>query len=163
MKRFLVLFLAFISFHVFAQEKENIGQQLDQWHQAAAQANFEGYFGLMTENSVYIGTDASENWNFNEFKAFAKPYFDKGQAWNFTPLERNIYVAEDKQLAWFDELLETPMGICRGSGVMKKVNEEWKVQHYVLSITIPNEKVTEITFINKDHDAALTEKLKQKK
>ncbi len=163
MKRVLVLFFAFASLYVFSQEKENIQQQLNKWHQAAAEANFEDYFGLMTENSVFIGTDASENWNFNKFKTFSKPYFDKGQAWDFTPLERNIYLAEDKQLAWFDELLETHMGICRGSGVMKKVNEQWKVQHYVLSITIPNEKVSEITLINKDHDTALTEKLKQKK
>ena len=163
MKRALVLCIAFISLPIFSQEKENIQQQLDHWHQAAAEANFDDYFGLMTENSVFIGTDASENWNFNEFKEFSKPYFDKGQAWDFTPLERTIYVAKDHQFAWFHELLDTQMGICRGSGVMKKVNNQWKVQHYVLSITIPNEKVSEIRLINKEHDKPLIEKLKQKK
>ena len=92
MKRVLILFLAFISLPIFSQEKEKIQQQLNNWHQAAAAANFDDYFGLMTENSVFIGTDASENWNFSEFKEFSKPYFDKGQAWDFTPLERNIYI-----------------------------------------------------------------------
>lgn len=30
------------------------------------------------------------------------------------------------------------MKICRGSGVVVKQNNEWKIQHYVLSITVPN-------------------------
>jgi hypothetical protein len=36
------------------------------------------------------------------------------------------------------------MKICRGSGVLVKQNDEWKVQQYVLSMTIPNEKITEV-------------------
>jgi hypothetical protein len=30
------------------------------------------------------------------------------------------------------------MKICRGSGVVVKTNNEWKIQQYVLSATIPN-------------------------
>jgi hypothetical protein len=69
----------------------------------------------MTEDAVFIGTDATENWGKPAFQEFAKPYFDKGKAWNFTVLERHIYFDQSKK-AWFDELLNTQMKICRGSG-----------------------------------------------
>ena len=58
-------------------------------------------------------------------------------------------------MAWFDELLDTQMGICRGSGVMLLDGKEWKVQHYVLSIAVPNENVDELTQLKKTHDDAL--------
>jgi len=41
-------------------------------------------------------------------------------------------------MAWFDELLNTQMKICRGSGVLIKTDNTWKIQQYVLSMTIPN-------------------------
>jgi len=64
-------------------EKNSINLLLDNWHKAAAEANFDNYFNAMAEESIFIGTDATENWNKTEFKAFAKPYFDKGRAWNY--------------------------------------------------------------------------------
>jgi ketosteroid isomerase-like protein len=131
---------------------------LNNWHKAAGEANFDTYFDLMTSDAVFIGTDATEYWEGEAFKIFAKPYFDRGKAWNFTPLERHIYVNES--MAWFDELLETQMGICRGSGVLKNVNGSWKIAHYVLSIAVPNENVTELTALKKGFDNQLIEKLK---
>ena len=73
-------------------EKKEIDTVINQWHKAAAEANFDNYFDLMTEDAVFIGTDAAENWNRKDFEAFSKPYFDKGKAWTFQSLERNIYV-----------------------------------------------------------------------
>jgi hypothetical protein len=59
----------------------------------------------------------------------------------FTVLERHIYFDQSKKTAWFDELLNTQMKICRGSGVLVKIDGEWKIKHYVLSMTIPNKNV----------------------
>jgi len=137
-----------------------INTALENWHKAAATANFEDYFGLMTSDGIFIGTDATENWQNNEFREFAKPYFDKGKAWNFTTLDRNIYTKIDSDLAWFDELLSTQMGICRGSGIMENVDGAWKVKHYVLSITIPNNDVAEVTAMKKQKDSLLISTLK---
>lgn len=139
--------------------KKSINTSLDLWHKAAAEANFEDYFSLMTNDGVFIGTDATENWQNEAFKTFSKPYFDKGKAWSFTSLERNIYVYEDQKLAWFDELLDTQMKLCRGSGVLKLEDNQWKVAHYVLSITIPNENVSEITKMKANFDSLYTKKL----
>lgn len=140
--------------------KEEINIVLNEWHEAAAQANFEKYFSLMAEDGVFIGTDATENWQNEEFREFSQPYFEAGKAWNFTLLERNIYSGPEEQIAWFDELLSTQMGICRGSGVLHNVNGEWKIRHYVLSIAIPNENVSEVTEMKKDFDSTFIAKSK---
>ena len=116
----------------------------------------------MTENGVFLGTDAMENWQNDEFRAFSKPYFDSGKAWSFTAVERNIYVDESGEFAWFDELLDTQMKICRGSGVLKKVNGQWKIAHYILSIAVPNEFVDELVQIKEEKDNALLQELKNK-
>lgn len=141
--------------------KNRINKNLNDWHRAAAETNFDEYFALMTDDAVFIGTDATENWQVDKFKEFSKPYFDAGKAWDFKVVERNIYLKDNRRMAWFDELLDTHMGICRGSGVMMKENNKWKIQHYVLSIEIPNENVDEVTLLKKDFDQELLLQLKK--
>lgn len=136
-------------------DKSRIISTLDQWHQAAAEAEFENYFSLLTDDAVFMGTDATENWNKTEFMAFAKPYFDKGKAWNFTAMERHIYFDATGNMAWFDELLNTQMKICRGSGVLVKVDDEWRMKQYVLSMTIPNGLSNDIVKIKTPADDVL--------
>lgn len=142
-------------------EKQKINEVLDSWHLAAANADFDAYFGKMTMDAVFIGTDAMENWQNEEFRTFSKPYFDKGKAWSFTAVQRNIYLNEDRSFAWFDELLDTQMKICRGSGVLKKVNGQWKIAHYVLSIAVPNENVDELVQIKEKKDDELLLELRK--
>jgi hypothetical protein len=167
---YLVVILGFISCQkkqpvitdkVVKIEKESIGIVLDSWHKDAAEANFDLYFNAMTDKSIFIGTDASENWNKIDFKIFSKPYFDKGQAWSFTAVERNIYVYNNGKLAWFDELLDTWMGVCRGSGVLVKDEGSWEIEHYVLSLTIPNENIGDVKNINKEKDSLFLSRLKK--
>lgn len=157
---FLFLFF-FVSF-THAQERPiaSLESLLDQWHLAATQADFETYTSLMTPEAVFIGTDPTENWKGQEFRDFAKPYFDRGKAWSFTKLERHIFTDKDAQTAWFDELLSTQMGICRGSGVLINTESGWKIAHYVLSIAVPNDQVESLTQMKKNFDQALIQKLK---
>jgi ketosteroid isomerase-like protein len=137
---------------------------LNSWHKAAAEANFNDYFNAMTDDAIFIGTDATENWNKPAFIKFAKLYFDKGKAWNFTALERHVYFSSDMKMAWFDELLNTQMKICRGSGVLvDQGNGQWKIKHYVLSMTIPNENVDEIVKTKSILEDKEIEKLKKGK
>ncbi|MDP5077357.1 MAG: nuclear transport factor 2 family protein [Nonlabens sp.] len=130
--------------------QSEINETVDSWHLAASQANFDSYFNLMTSDAIFIGTDATENWKLQEFKEFSKPFFDKGKAWSFTTLERNVYSTNG--IVYFDELLDTQMGICRGSGVLKMENGSYKIAHYVLSIAVPNEHVTSLTALKKKWD-----------
>lgn len=145
-----------------ADDKNAINTTLDAWHKAAAEAKFDDYFALMTADGVFIGTDATENWQNEAFRNYSKPYFDKGRAWNFTSVERNVYFSDDKKTAWFDELLNTQMKICRGSGILKKENGKWKIAHYVLSIAIPNDNTDEVIKLKTGFDDALLKKLQSK-
>lgn len=153
MRIFLVSALAMLLFGFDSlpnqdqKEIDEVNKMLDAWHKAAAEAKFDDYFAKMSEDAVFIGTDPSENWNLSAFKTFAKPFFDRGKAWSFTALERHVYFDASGKMAWFDELLNTQMKICRGSGVLIKEGKTWKIKHYVLSITIPNENTDEVVKI----------------
>nr|WP_299487376.1 nuclear transport factor 2 family protein [uncultured Allomuricauda sp.] len=162
--KFLLWSLLTFCLALSAQESEKniIDKLLDDWHMAASNADFDSYFGKMTTDAVFIGTDATENWQNKAFKAFSKPYFDRGKAWSFNAVERNIYLNETKDFGWFDELLDTQMKLCRGSGVVKKENGQWKIAHYVLSIAVPNENVGELIQLKKEKDSLLLIDLKKK-
>lgn len=133
----IVLFL--IPVTLCAQEAE-VNAVLDDWHKAASDANFEQYFGYFADDeSIFMGTDATERWDVAEFKAFAKPYFDRGRAWDFTPVSRNVMFSESGEVAWFDEKLDTPnLGPSRGTGVLVLKEEGWRITHYNLTVPIPN-------------------------
>lgn len=165
MKKAIVLFcILLLGSKSFSQNTESdrkkINIILDSWHKAAANAEFDNYFSYMSSNGVFIGTDASENWQLDAFKTFSKPFFDKGKAWNFTSLQRNIYFDKSQNTAWFDELLDTQMKICRGSGVLIREGKNWKIAHYVLSMTIPNDNTDEVVKIKEKIENGVIEKFK---
>jgi hypothetical protein len=114
---------------------------LNNWHQAAAKADELVFFDSMDENGIYIGTDATECWSRQEFYDWALKYFDRETAWDFRPVSRNIYFSKDGKTVWFNELLDTWMGVCRGSGTLHAGTNGWKIDQYHLSVTVPNEKI----------------------
>lgn len=122
---------------------------MDNWHKAATNANFDAYFGLMDETFVFLGTAPGERWQKEAFSKFSKPYFDKGQAWDFKPNNRIWMFSKNKKIAWFDEDLDTWMEGCRGSGVMIKKKVEWKLVYYNLTVLIENEKIKEFIELRK--------------
>ena len=119
----------------------HIESLLNDWHLAAAEADETVFFGSMLEGGIYIGTDASERWTREEMLALLGKYFERESAWDFKIIERNITMAADNRLAWFDELLDTWMGTCRASGVVQLVDGDWQISHYHLSIAVPNDVV----------------------
>ncbi len=157
MRQYYILFISiFLSTHMFSQngkEVEAVNQIMNQWHKDVATADFDAYFNKMTSNSIFIGTDASEVWSKKQFETFAKPYFDKKETWNFKSLDRNIYFSKDLKTAWFDEILNTWMGLCRGSGVLTKEISGWEIAHYVLSVTIPNDDMKAVIQVKKEKDS----------
>ena len=151
----IVLLLIAFSLNLRAQtkgfyetvQKKNVSKVLDDLNAFAAAAHYKNYFDLYAEESTFIGTDATEVWNKKEFMVWSKRFFDKGKAWNFTSLRRNITFSKDGTYAWFDEILDTQMKICRGSGVLEKIGGKWKIRQYVLSTTVPNDVIDEVVKI----------------
>ena len=142
------------------ESKKQIAAMLDSFNIAAANADYTRYFNFYTEDATFNGTDATENWDKAAFMAWAKPFFDKKKAWNFTSIKRNIYFGKYADMAWFEELLNTQMKICRGSGVVVKQGNDWKVQQYVLSASIPNNKLDSVISLKKLEEDSLINKLK---
>jgi hypothetical protein len=124
--------------------KFEIGLFLDEWHNDASRADMQAYFDKIDDEGIYIGTDATENWTKQAFYEWSKPHFDKGKAWSFQAEERNIYLSADQKMAWFDEKLSSASGPLRGSGVLINKDGNWKILHYVLSVSVPNEKFREV-------------------
>lgn len=120
-----------------------VNELLESFHAAAAKSDHETYFAHWDEQSVFLGTDATERWVGKGFKDFAKPYFEKGKGWTYKARDRHISVAPDGRVAWFDELLDNAKyGECRGSGVVIRsagAGERWLLVQYNLSIPIPND------------------------
>lgn len=144
------------------ESKKQIAAMLDSFNVAAANADYNRYFDFYTADATFNGTDATENWDKTAFMAWAKPYFDKKTTWNFTALKRNIYFGSHADIAWFEELLNTQMKICRGSGVVVKQGSGWKVQQYVLSTTVPNAILDSVIKIKSPVEDSLIRKLSGK-
>ena len=122
-----------------------ISAVLDDWHAAAAAADEARYFGHFAPGAIFLGTDATERWNVEEFRSFAHPYFAKGKAWSFRAVERHVAFSPDRKVAWFDERLDTPnLGPARGSGVLVQTPRGWRIVQYNLSIPIPNDLMKEV-------------------
>jgi hypothetical protein len=127
-----------------------INKVLDGYHQAAANGEWDTYFGLMSADGVFIGTDASERWVKQEFRQ----YSSGSNGWVYTPQQRNINITPDRLSAWFDEaLLSQSYGSSRGSGVLIRTAAGWKISQYHLTLPIPNGMVRGITDQIKEYEA----------
>ena len=159
--RSVILIIAFtVSFsNVLAQKidkktealTKDINTFMDQWHKDAANADTI-FFDKMAPNGIYIGTDKTEIWKRDEFKKWAKPFFLRKSAWNFKATQRNVYFSDDKKYAWFDEQLDTWMGVCQSSGVLKRKGKTWEIEHYQLSVTLPNDVTKDFIKMVKEYE-----------
>ena len=143
MLNILLFFVLFITVNSGNEIKE-INTLLTKWHHAAAVADAKTYFGYLADDAIFLGTDAKEMWTKDEFKKWAEPYFKRKSAWNIYATKRNIYLSDNKNYAWFDEMLVAGFGPARGSGVLIKTKDGWKIKHYSLAMTIPNEISREV-------------------
>jgi ketosteroid isomerase-like protein len=143
MLRFLAAVILVISATAVsaADNEDKINTILDTWHRAAATADEAVFFGLMADDAVYLGTDPGERWTKKQFMKWSKEHFEKDSAWSFEPYDRTVYFSGDGRVAWFEELLKSWMGVCRGSGVLVRGDGGWKIKHYNLAVTVPNDLI----------------------
>ncbi len=160
MKTTISLLLCILfALNLIGQENSSreISLLLDSWHRAAANNDQEGYFEFIDDAGIYIGTDSTEIWTREQFYEWSTPFFTQEKGWAFQKQSRNIYLSDDATMAWFDELLVYGKGTLRGSGVLVKRGNNWRIIHYVLSVPVPNDKYKEVmgligtkTIIHKD-------------
>ena len=124
-----------------AADTDAVSSVLDDFHAAASAADEERYFAHFTPDAVFLGTDATERWTVPQFREYAHPHFKEGRGWTYVATERHVMFSPDGALAWFDEKLRNEKyGVTRGTGVLRRTGEGWKIAHYSLTFLVPNEK-----------------------
>lgn len=116
---------------------------LDALNAASSAPDGPAYFDLFTPDARFVGTDATEHWTLAEFRAFAEPFFSRGRGWSYPATERTITIApiDCRCIAWFEEKLTNDhYGVTRGSGVLRLTDDGWKIEQYVLSFAVPNDR-----------------------
>ena len=144
MKNILITSLVMLSAFIKADEQHRaIDALIDGLHQDAHEANFQTYFDRYSVDAIFLGTDKTERWTVEEFKAYAKPAFADGHGWTYTVVERNWEGSGN--IRWFDEILfNEKLGNCRGTGVVELFEGEWKIAHYALTMLVPNEIAADV-------------------
>lgn len=134
---------------------ERVEGVLDRLHAAASAADGPAYWACFAPNAVFLGTDASERWTLEAFKAYAEPLFAKGRGWKYVKTRRTVTI-QDERTAWFDELLENAKyGTCRGSGVVVRGGDGvWRIAQYNLSVPVPNDLLEGFAARIREHEAA---------
>ena len=159
MLRLLVVFLSVVFFAQTTNAQssrrdinvKDINRLLDDWHGAAAVGD-SSYFDYFDEDSYYLGTDCKEVWTLQQFKDYAMPSFRRGSAWSFKKKKRHVFLGKYGHYAWVDETLDTWMGLCRGTGVLEKLDDRWVIKHYSLSVLVSNEIIYDyVKMLDKDN------------
>ena len=133
-----------------APEDAAVGAVIDRMHDAASRADGSVYFDQFTPDARFIGTDPGERWSLEAFRAYAEPYFARGQGWTYVPNERGVTIAPIacRCIAWFDERLDNASyGETRGSGVLRLTDDGWKIEQYVLSFAVPNDAARDVVAV----------------
>ena len=135
MKKIVLSILFLLSYESWTDE--NPDGLLDGLHRDAHEGNFQNYFARYTADAIFLGTDKTERWTIEEFKAYAEVPFADGHGWTYKVLERNWEGSGN--IRWFDEILfNDRLGNCRGTGVVQLIQGEWKIAHYALTMLVPN-------------------------
>lgn len=125
---------------------------LDQLNAASSAADGEAYFALFTPDARFVGTDATEHWTIPEFRTYAAASFGSGRGWSYPATERTITIApiDCRCIAWFEEkLVNANYGVTRGSGVLRRTDDGWKIEQYVLSFAVPNDRADAVVEVIK--------------
>ncbi|MEM6300109.1 MAG: nuclear transport factor 2 family protein [Pseudomonadota bacterium] len=127
-------------------DEESIHRLLDDFHAAAAAADKQRYLDHFADNGVFMGTDDWERWPLDDFRQYVAQRFEGGVGWSYRSEDRYVAFADGNTTAWFDEIMVSERwGRFRGTGVLVRQGDEWKIAHYSLTILIPNESFAPIS------------------
>jgi hypothetical protein len=112
---------------------------LDALHKAGADANQAAFTALLTKDVVFLGMDGANRLEGPSVRAFVSENLAHGNAWTYRSSQRETRVSEDGSVAWFDESLEHDQrGRGRGTGVLVRNSEGWRIAQYNLTLPLPS-------------------------
>ena len=153
---FFLTMLVWLTASSNSADVDDIGNVIDDFHDAATHADKDRYLGLMTDDAVFMGTDEWERWpKHPDFTDYVDGRFKNG-GWSYKSVERQIRVADSGDIAWFDEVVFSESnGRFRGTGVLTRQNGTWKIAHYAMSFLVLNENWEEVVKLTRKTKAQL--------
>lgn len=146
----LLIVLAGVGYASAQDDAQAIAALLNDFHSAATDADLERYLGHFSDDAVFMGTDDWERWPIAEFRSYVAGRFESGTGWTYVPEERFTNFDATGNTAWFDEIVVSPQwGRFRGTGVVKRTPEGWKIAHYSLTALVPNERFADVAAVTK--------------
>ncbi|MFG0258544.1 MAG: nuclear transport factor 2 family protein [Phycisphaerales bacterium JB043] len=138
------------------EARASIDLMLDDFHDAASDADFDRYFSHFAPEGYFLGTDASERWSRAMFERYTRARFETGTGWTYAPRTREVVIDLERGYAWFDELLDNERyGTSRGTGTLSRdTHGAWKIEQYHLSFPIPNDIAASLTDQIKSFEAS---------
>jgi hypothetical protein len=122
-------------------------QVLDKVHEAFNQKDTGAMYQHFTKATEFFGTDSSENWDLEGFKAYMAKYIaSPNPGPNYKVKWRKLAPSSDSKVLWGVEELDYPslkMPV-RSTVVLENIQGKWKVQMQQWHFLIKNEKVNEV-------------------
>jgi len=116
---------------------------LDALHKAGADANSEAFEALLAQDVVFLGVDGAARLEGPSARDFFSEHLMQGNAWAYRSIERETRLSTDGSVAWFDETLQhDQLGRGRGTGVLIRSSEGWKLAQYNLIVPLPGGAVS---------------------
>ena len=113
---------------------------LDALHKAGADANPAAFESLLAQDVVFLGVDGAARLEGQSAREFFDEHLMQGNAWAYRSSARETRLSPDGSVAWFDETLQhDQLGRGRGTGVLIRSSEGWKVAQYNLIVPLPGD------------------------
>jgi len=113
---------------------------LNALHEAGADANQPAFVALLTNDVVFFGMDGSARLEGESVRDFVSERFYRGDEWAYRSSDRAVRLSTDGAVAWFDEsLMGGELRSARGTGVLIREGESWKIAQYNLTQVTPDD------------------------
>ena len=109
---------------------------------SGAECDLERHLGYLEEYAITFGTAADERYTKTDHREMLAPYFAAGHGMTSELVVLNITESEDGRFAWFDARLDKKR-LCelRGSGLLHRGEDGWKIVLHNLAFPVPNEMI----------------------
>ena len=116
---------------------------LDALHKAGAGANPAAFQSLLAQDVVFLGVAGATRLEGQSARDYFSEHLMLGKAWAYRSTGRETRLSPDGSVAWFDETLQhDQLGRGRGTGVLIRSSEGWKLAQYNLIVPLPGDAVS---------------------
>jgi len=112
---------------------------MDKFHKSTSAGDGDMMVSCLSDQFVFLGTDAKERWERAPFESYARERFSKNSSWTYKLLKRNVTKVSDSFYIFDESLKNSYLGTCRSTGSIVLQKGSLKLAQYSLSMPVPND------------------------